>query len=530
MTGLNAEGLTVRYGSVTALHDVTLTAGPGCSAVIGPNGAGKSTLLALLAGTRRPDAGTISLDQRDITRLPDHRRARLGIARTFQHPAIAAALTVADNLALTHTTGRTSGRGAQTVDVTGLADVTGLLAAAHVPAGLLPYGQQRLLELLIAVAARPRVLLLDEPTAGLDATGTAALAALLRSLSADVAVVLVDHDTRFVFDLADHVTVLAHGTVIATGPPAAVQADPQVRHVYLGDAAAARPPGDGAGPTAPASVGERPGAAGVLLEVRGLSVRRGAATVLHDIDLTVPAGAVTAVVGRNGAGKSTLLGAIASGQDQVAGTITLHSWPVHGGDLGVAAGPPARLQPVQPGRAVHERQRAGIGLVPQDRRLFATLTVAEHLAVAARGRPRRGWRASMPDRIAALFPELAGRLRHLPHQLSGGEQQMVAIARALVAGPDVLLLDEPAEGLAPQVINRLATLVTGLAADGFGLLLAEQHLGFVTATADHVVALDGGRIADRLDRAAVHTDPDRLHRLLLAATTTPGEAGMGARR
>ncbi|WP_432982943.1 ATP-binding cassette domain-containing protein [Dactylosporangium sp. CA-233914] len=527
MSGLHAQGLTVRYGSVTALHDVTLTAGPGCSAVIGPNGAGKSTLLALLAGTRRPDAGTISLDGRDITRLPDHRRARLGIARTFQHPAIAAELSVADNLALTHTAARTSGRGAQAVDVTGLAEAAGLLTAAYVPAGLLPYGQQRLLELLIAVVARPRVLLLDEPTAGLDTTGTAALAALLRALPNDVAVVLVDHDTRFVFDLADHVTVLARGTVIATGPPRAVQADPQVRRVYLGDEAAAGLSGGRAVPAAASAVGgERPGTAGALLEVRGLHVRRGAATVLHDIELTVRAGAVTAVVGRNGAGKSTLLGAIASG-DLEAGTITFHGTPGRGSEI--VDGKPARLQPLQPVRAVREWQRAGIGLVPQDRRLFTTLTVAEHLAVTSRGRPLRGWRVSMPDRIAVLFPELAGRLRHLPHQLSGGEQQMVAIARALVGHPDVLLLDEPAEGLAPQVINRLATLVTGLAADGIGVLLAEQHLGLVTATADDVVALDGGRIADRLDGAAVHADPDRLHRLLLASTT-PGDPGLGVRR
>ncbi|MEV6927070.1 ATP-binding cassette domain-containing protein [Dactylosporangium sp. NPDC051485] len=543
MSVLRAEGLTVRYGAVTVLNDVTVTAAAGCSAVIGPNGAGKSTLLAVLAGTRRPDSGRVRLDGRDITRLSDHRRARLGIGRTFQHPAIAAALTVADNLALTrapassgHDAGRTAAtgadRGAAPVDVMALADTAGLLAAADVPAGQLPYGQQRLLELLVAVAAAPGVLLLDEPTAGLDTAGVAALAALLRALPADVATVLVDHDTRFVFDLADHVTVLAHGTVIATGTPISVAADPQVRRRYLGDSPAAQPAvTPRTAPTGAPPVGRH--GREPALEVRGMHARRGVAQVLHDVDLTVAAGAVTGVVGRNGAGKSTLLDTIASGRGLLAGEITLHGRLLCGGHGTTGGDRAGRSGPVA--MRVHQPYPAGVGWVPQHRGLFATLTVAEHLSIAGRhqaGRDRTwsGQRAAVSERIATLFPELAARLRHRPHQLSGGEQQMLAIARALAADPTVLLLDEPAEGLAPQVIDRLADVLTTLAGDGLSILLTEQHLGLVTAVADHIVALDGGRITDRLDRAAVRADPDRLHQLLLASSVTPADPGLRGRR
>ncbi|GAA2752674.1 MULTISPECIES: ABC transporter ATP-binding protein [Kitasatospora] len=239
--GLVARGVVRRFGGIAAVDGVDLDAPIGrITALIGPNGAGKSTLFDCLAGAARPDAGQVLLAGRDITRLPDHARARLGLLRTFQQIAAFQGLTVAENVRVgAEQVHRGTGRGllglpppgrdtarAATERALRLLDLD---AVRDWPADRLPTGALRLLELARALAATPRVLLLDEPAAGLDQAQTARLGTVLRALAAEgTALLLVEHDVELVARLADAVYVMAAGRVIARGPTASVLADPRV--------------------------------------------------------------------------------------------------------------------------------------------------------------------------------------------------------------------------------------------------------------------------------------------------------------
>ncbi|MFD0689817.1 ABC transporter ATP-binding protein [Actinomadura fibrosa] len=235
MASLKVEGVTVAYGGNLALDGVGLTAERGrVTGLIGPNGAGKSTLFDVVSGLRRPSSGRVLLDGRDVTRLGPARRARHGLARTFQRLELFGRLSVRDNLLVAAELGpgrRHAARLAdEIIDRVGLAGVAGVLADA------LPTGAARLAEVGRALAARPALLLLDEPAAGQDAGETERFAALLRSLAADgTAVVLVEHDMGLVMSVCDEVHVLDLGKVIAVGPPEAVRRDAAVLAAYLGE-------------------------------------------------------------------------------------------------------------------------------------------------------------------------------------------------------------------------------------------------------------------------------------------------------
>ncbi|GIG91248.1 ABC transporter ATP-binding protein [Plantactinospora endophytica] len=247
-----------------------------------------------------------------------------------------------------------------------------------------------------------------------------------------------------------------------------------------------------------------------MLRIRGLSAGYDGGTVLHDVDLDVPAGSVQALVGRNGAGKSTLVHAVAGLLRPYRGIVA-----VDGADLA--------------GRPAHRVARAGVGLVPQGRRVFPRLSVAEHLTLAAslrrRGASRSGPNWTVPG-VLELLPRLAERLDHRGNQLSGGEQQMLAIARALLTQPRVLLLDEPGEGLAPDLAARVRDLVTRLAGAGLCILLVEQQLQHAIEVADRIAVLDYGRLVFADSTAAVRADPAPVEAVLsVAGAATPDGTG-----
>jgi branched-chain amino acid transport system ATP-binding protein len=246
---LQTENLAKRFGGIVASDDVTLAVAAGeLHAVIGPNGAGKTTLIAQLSGQLAPDAGRIHFAGHDISALPMYRRSHLGLARSFQITSLFLDLSVLDNVALAVQAHRGHSfrfwRNAR--DEAGLREPArgalarvGLSAREQQPAAALSHGEHRQLELAMALAGNPRLLLLDEPMAGLGPEESARMVAMLRELKKELTILLVEHDMEAVFALADRITVLVYGRVIASGAPAAIRANSQVRDAYLGEQEAA---------------------------------------------------------------------------------------------------------------------------------------------------------------------------------------------------------------------------------------------------------------------------------------------------
>jgi len=230
------------------------------------------------------------------------------------------------------------------------------------------------------------------------------------------------------------------------------------------------------------------------LEVRGLSAWYGAAQVLHDVSFTVPAGAVLALLGRNGAGKSTTLRAVLGLVRRRSGTVRVDGRPVE------------RL-------ATHELARLGVGWVPEDRRVFTELTVDENLEVGRRP-PRPGVPEWTPERLFALFPNLAEMRRRRAGKMSGGEQQMLSIARTLMGNPILLLLDEPSEGLAPRIVEQMADALAELAGSGLTVVLSEQNLPFARRLAGRVAVIGQGAIRFEGSFADFDADPSMRQRHL----------------
>jgi branched-chain amino acid transport system ATP-binding protein len=246
MTALQTQGLHKRFGGLHATRDVTLSVESGARhALIGPNGAGKTTLINLLTGVLRPDAGTIRLDGADITSLPTHARVRRGMARTFQVSQLFADFTPLQTVTLAiserHGHGRqwwrTIGNDRAIVDeATALLERFGLADARDRRVATLPYGRRRLLEIATAIASRPRLLLLDEPAAGVPEDERRDILASLDALPEHVAVLLIEHDMDLVFSFAKRISVLVDGALLIEGAPQDVARDASVRRAYLGEA------------------------------------------------------------------------------------------------------------------------------------------------------------------------------------------------------------------------------------------------------------------------------------------------------
>jgi branched-chain amino acid transport system ATP-binding protein len=248
---LETRGLNRSFGSNPVISDVTFSLKPGeRRALIGPNGAGKTTFVNLLTGRLRASSGSVLLNGKDITQLNEARRIRLGIGRTFQITSLFPKMTVRENvfLAVAECEGIAGNllrpalsyrpqleRTDELLHRVGLSDV------AHVEAQLLPYGRQRLLEIAIALALRPKVLLLDEPAAGIPTAESHVILDIIATMPKDIAVLLIDHDMDLVFRFAQQISVLVQGSILVEGAPGDIAADPRVREVYLGDSKHGRP-------------------------------------------------------------------------------------------------------------------------------------------------------------------------------------------------------------------------------------------------------------------------------------------------
>lgn len=231
-----------------------------------------------------------------------------------------------------------------------------------------------------------------------------------------------------------------------------------------------------------------------MLKIHGLQIQYGSAQVLFGIDLDVADGEVMALLGRNGAGKSSLLKSVIGLVRPTAGSILFAGRDV--------AGEPA-----------HRIVGQGLGYVPEERRIFTSLTVADNLEVGRRP-PRAGLAAWTPERIYALFPALARMRRRLGREMSGGEQQMLAVARTLMGNPRMILLDEPSQGLAPRIVDGLAEALCALKQQGLTVLLCEQNVRFAERLADRVTVMETGQVRWRGTMAAFAADTAAQHDLL----------------
>jgi branched-chain amino acid transport system ATP-binding protein len=470
---LEARGIGLSFGGVRALAEVDFAAPAGkVTSLIGPNGAGKTTLLNVLTGLYRPQAGTIALGKRVLTGRAAHAIARAGIARTFQTSQLFAGLSVLDNVRVGmrgHRLGSPIpvGTGANEEErrlAESLLVFVGYGDALERPAGELAHIDKRLVEIARALATGPKVLLLDEPAAGLGAEDKARLRALLRRLAErGIAVVLIEHDMGLVMEVSDSVVVLDAGRRIAAGTPAHVQNDPAVLKAYLG-----------AGEISPAPR-RAPWAGGrELLAARNLHAGYDEVEVLRGIDVEIRASELVAVLGANGAGKTTLMRALSGLLQPGRGSIRLEATEISS-------------------LATHRIARAGVVLVPEGRQVFPELSVVDNLLLGAHARPARE-AADGIERMLARFPLLRARRAQRAGLLSGGEQQMLALARGLMAAPRVLLLDEPSLGLAPAAIVALFADIAALRDEGVTLLLVDQMAGPALALADRAYVLETGRI------------------------------------
>ena len=517
MTVFAIRDLYKSFGGVQAVAGISFEIGRGeLMALIGPNGAGKSTCFNMIGGQLRPDAGDILFEGRSIAGLRPRQIWRLGVGRTFQVAATFASMTVIENLQLALASDH--GRLHDMVGSLGacrhreaqeLLDQVGMADAAHRACRELAYGDVKRVELAIALANDPRLLLMDEPTAGMGPRERLDMITLVKRLVTErgIAVLFTEHSMDVVFAFADRIVVMAHGALIAEGDPAAIRHNAQVQEVYLGAGETYAktgavpppypPPGSAGVPPALAAVkeeaGETPALPGqctvgagaatrdadTVLEVENLNAWYGVARVLFDLTLRVGRGEAVALMGRNGAGKSTTIKSVMALMAQRSGTVRFC-----GRDI-------SRLRP-------YEIARLGIGFVPEDRRVFADLTVAENLDVGRQpprrfpdGEPAPVWTA---ERLYDLFPNLAAMANRLGRQMSGGEQQMLVVARTLMGNPLLVLLDEPSEGVAPVIVERMASTISELKKAGLSVLLSEQNIHFAEQVCDSAYVLEKGQV------------------------------------
>ncbi len=463
---LEAKDLYKRFGGLRAVNGVDLVVGEReIVGLIGPNGSGKSTLLSLLMGIHRMDGGTVRIGEADVTGLPPYKIARSGISMMFQHSRPLLQQTVLENVLLALLPDKLFNFRFP-ADL--VARARSILAQVHLEEaanrlpGELAFADLRRLELAKTMAAQPKLVLLDEPFAGLSATEVREFSALIRAMRAEGrSVILVDHNVKGVQALVDRMVAMSSGTKIADDRPDRVLADEQVRQVYLGS----REPG--------AAVASAETTSEPILEIADLSVHYGKATALDGVSVTARQGAVTAIVGLNGAGKSTLFHAICR-LVRSSGTIRYRGQAI--------ADKPDQIA------------RSGIVLCPEKRELFGDLTVTENLRMGGSHLSTADFQRRV-EFVETLFPRLAERRKQNARTLSGGEQQQLAIGRALMMKPKLLLIDEPTLGLAPVVLDLISETIEKLRNSGeLSLMIAEQNVTFALRHANSIHLLEQGRI------------------------------------
>lgn len=492
-TLLVLEDVCKRFGNLAVARNVSLEIRKGqIHSLIGPNGAGKTTLFNMISGFVVRDSGRILLDGVDIGKLSVDKRAKLGIGRSFQIVTLPSDTTVFEAIRVA-VQAKSAAKGSLWRDAYGddeitsrtwtIIDKVGLMERAPEQVASLPHGEKRLLDIGVALAQSPRLLLLDEPLAGLADRERERISHLITSLRGQVTTLVVEHDIDRVRAFSDSMTVLHYGQVIADGTPEQVMQNREVLEAYIGESSKSQTRHS----KTPAG-GTQPQSAIVQLELRGVSAGYGGGSVLNGLDLSIKRGEAVALLGRNGVGKTTTLHTIMGLVRAARGSIRFN-----GNDI--TAWSADRIA------------RSGLAIMPQGRRIFPNLTVTQNLEVAAR---RGGW--GIED-VYRVFPQLRELRSAQGDRLSGGEQQMLAIARALMAPAELILLDEPFEGLAPSVVADVQRAVEEIRAHA-SILLVEQRATLALGMTQRAYIMVNGRIAHEADSMTLIQDDSTLQDLL----------------
>lgn len=457
---VKAVNVTRRFGGVTAVSEVNLEVYPGeLVGIMGPNGAGKSTLLSLLSGTRRPSSGELEVCGRDFSKITHSDAAHIGVGLAHQIPKPFRKLTVRQNIEIAS---YVVPRGRRKEVIEHALEVTGLSNRADKIAGSLGLLELKRLEVARVLALDPQLVLLDEVAAGLNGSDLDELIELVRKVHAGgKTVILVEHVQEVIHQLAQRVVVLEWGEKLLEGTPAEVSADQRVIDIYLGDAENSQ------APKRSTVVQPNP----PRLKVTNLGSGYGPVNVLKNVNLEVRPGEILAVLGSNGAGKSTLAKTLEGMVKAKTGTIEFMGQDVTG-------------------TPVFKRMLSGMALVPEGRRLFGDLSVKENLHLGLKSA-----RNTQPlDKVYELFPKLVELNDRRAGALSGGEQQMVAIGRALAGEPEIIIFDELSLGLAPIIVDRMLDAVAKIADWGTSVILIEQSVHKSLSLADKILVLRRGEV------------------------------------
>ena len=468
---LEIRNVSKSYGALVAVKDVSLDLGEGeVVGIMGPNGAGKSTLFNLIMGAQPLSGGTIEFAGQRISGLTASQICKRGIGRTYQIPQPFHNMTVTENLMVGQLYGQnTTAMGRARERAYGILEKLGLAHKAQVLAGQLGLLDLKRLEMARALSTGPRLLLLDEIAGGLVESEVEELERTIADLkSGGQSMIIIEHVIRTLFNHSDRILVMNFGTEVAIDAPQRIAKNEQVIDIYLGEETDRDMP---TGTARSTTIDSEP-----LLKISNVSAGYGEFQALSDVSMEIHEGEIVALIGMNGAGKSTLTRAITNRIPLSSGTVL---W--RGEDL-------AKYR-------AHEIVSLGIAQCLEGRKIFGHMTVQENLEIGAYPKHARLKRHDTIAWIYELFPVLKERAAQLGGTLSGGEQQMLAIGRALMAMPDLIVFDEISLGLAPRIIDTIYETIPVIVANGTTVLLIEQNVHRSLAIADRAYILERGSIA-----------------------------------